>query len=165
MLRLPAPGSQWANCPLKQLGKATGAASFKLRLSGCISANIYGDGFSIFLPLDSKAKNVFTSLDWMMETLNCMLRPSGLRNSATHLRQCATRLHRGPFPSPRRISQTAHRRRQLADDPSFRSILDNPPELVRTGQRHGPGLIILGTAQVYSQATSQFPAYQLFSPG
>ncbi|KAI1272689.1 SURF1 family protein [Xylaria sp. FL0933] len=33
--------------------------------------------------------------------------------------------------------------RQPGDDPTFTSILDNPPELVRTGRRHGPGLIIL----------------------
>ena len=31
-----------------------------------------------------------------------------------------------------------------ADDPSFVSIVDNSPTLVRTGRRHGPGLIILG---------------------
>ncbi|KAK4229959.1 cytochrome oxidase assembly protein shy1 [Podospora fimiseda] len=34
-------------------------------------------------------------------------------------------------------------RPQPADDPNFTSILDNPPELVRTGRKHGPGLIIL----------------------
>ncbi|KAK3996497.1 cytochrome oxidase assembly protein shy1 [Cladorrhinum sp. PSN332] len=53
-----------------------------------------------------------------------------------------------------RISQLAPRRPfsnsaprsqkpQPADDPNFTSILDNPPELVRTGRKHGPGLIIL----------------------
>ncbi|KZF20507.1 SURF1-domain-containing protein [Xylona heveae TC161] len=30
-----------------------------------------------------------------------------------------------------------------ADDPSFTSIVDNPPNLVRSGRKHGPGLIIL----------------------
>lgn len=47
---------------------------------------------------------------------------------------------RRPFtqPPPRRAS-----RKQPGDDPNFTSILDNPPELVRTGRRHGPGLIIL----------------------
>ncbi|KAL1875141.1 hypothetical protein VTK73DRAFT_10278 [Phialemonium thermophilum] len=38
--------------------------------------------------------------------------------------------------------------RQPADDPSFSSIVDNPPELVRTGRRHGPGLIILAIIPV-----------------
>ncbi|KAK3943182.1 SURF1 family-domain-containing protein [Diplogelasinospora grovesii] len=43
---------------------------------------------------------------------------------------------------PRRHAQ------QPGDDPSFTSILDNPPELVRTGRRHGPGLIILAIIPV-----------------
>ncbi|KAI0425877.1 SURF1 family-domain-containing protein [Xylaria sp. FL1042] len=34
-------------------------------------------------------------------------------------------------------------RQQPGDDPNFTSILDNPPDLVRTGRRHGPGLILL----------------------
>ncbi|KAI1092915.1 SURF1-domain-containing protein [Rostrohypoxylon terebratum] len=38
--------------------------------------------------------------------------------------------------------------RPPAEDPAFTSILDNPPELVRTGQRHGPGLIILAIIPV-----------------
>ena len=31
-----------------------------------------------------------------------------------------------------------------ADDPYFHSIVDNPPTLVKSGQKHGYGLIILG---------------------
>lgn len=31
-----------------------------------------------------------------------------------------------------------------SDRPDFVSIVDNPPILVRTGQKHGPGLILLG---------------------
>ncbi|KAK3906593.1 cytochrome oxidase assembly protein shy1 [Staphylotrichum tortipilum] len=50
---------------------------------------------------------------------------------------------------PRRpISSTPRRPRQAADDPSFTSIVDNPPELVRTGRKHGPGLIILAIIPV-----------------
>ena len=30
-----------------------------------------------------------------------------------------------------------------ADDPYFQSIVDNPPILVQSGQKHGPGLIVL----------------------
>ncbi len=30
-----------------------------------------------------------------------------------------------------------------ADDPYFQSIVDNPPMLVKSGQKHGPGLIVL----------------------
>ncbi|KAK5635767.1 hypothetical protein RRF57_011479 [Xylaria bambusicola] len=52
-----------------------------------------------------------------------------------HFQQCSRR----PFThtTPR------HNARQPGDDPNFTSILDNPPELVRAGRRHGPGLIIL----------------------
>lgn len=51
-------------------------------------------------------------------------------------------------PGCRQISRTAIRRNgpQPIDDPSFKSLLDNPPVLVRVGgnKRHGPGLIVLG---------------------
>ncbi|KAL2180883.1 SURF1 family-domain-containing protein [Thermothelomyces heterothallicus CBS 202.75] len=52
---------------------------------------------------------------------------------------------RGQFAPRRPISSTPRRpsEKQPADDPNFISILDNPPELVRTGRKHGPGLIIL----------------------
>ena len=47
----------------------------------------------------------------------------------------------------------AHRRlaHNPADDASFRSVIDNPPNLVSAGRRHGPGLIILGTLSNQSQ--------------
>ncbi|KAK1758532.1 cytochrome oxidase assembly protein shy1 [Echria macrotheca] len=38
--------------------------------------------------------------------------------------------------------------RQAADEPGFTSILDNPPELVRAGKRHGWGLIVLAIIPV-----------------
>ncbi|KAI2472314.1 SURF1-domain-containing protein [Annulohypoxylon bovei var. microspora] len=38
--------------------------------------------------------------------------------------------------------------RPPAEDPGFTSILDNPPELVRAGRRHGPGLIVLAVIPV-----------------
>lgn len=48
-------------------------------------------------------------------------------------------------PECRHISRTAIRRRQPAEDPNFLSILDNPPNIVRSGgKKHGPGLIVLG---------------------
>ena len=31
-----------------------------------------------------------------------------------------------------------------ADDPNFVSVVDNPPRLVRSGRKHGSGLILLG---------------------
>ena len=49
-------------------------------------------------------------------------------------------------PTCRHISKSSRRSTpQPADNPDFMSIVDNPPNLVRTGKRHGPGLIVLGT--------------------
>ncbi|OBT64475.1 hypothetical protein VE03_05336 [Pseudogymnoascus sp. 23342-1-I1] len=46
-------------------------------------------------------------------------------------------------PECRHISRTAIQRRQPAEDPNFLSILDNPPNIIRSGRKHGPGLIVL----------------------
>ena len=32
----------------------------------------------------------------------------------------------------------------MADDPNWVSVVDQPARIVRTGRKHGPGLIILG---------------------
>ncbi|KAL2161310.1 hypothetical protein VTH06DRAFT_8530 [Thermothelomyces fergusii] len=57
---------------------------------------------------------------------------------------------RGQFAPRRPISSTPRRPsgKQPADDPNFISIADNPPELVRTSRKHGPGLIILAIIPV-----------------
>ncbi|KAL2023514.1 hypothetical protein VTK56DRAFT_2122 [Thermocarpiscus australiensis] len=84
---------------------------------------------------------------------NCLLRPLGTQKRpigkaiSRHTRPkspiCNLSTQRRPFSSapPRRA-------KQAADDPDFTSIVDNPPELVRTGRRHGPGLIILAIIPV-----------------
>ncbi|KAK8103975.1 surf-like protein [Apiospora kogelbergensis] len=68
-----------------------------------------------------------------------------LRNSKT-----ATATTSQPLLRPRFFSQTSRASRpQPAEDPNFTSILDNPPQLVRTGgRRHGPGLIVLAIIPV-----------------
>ncbi|KAI1337128.1 SURF1 family-domain-containing protein [Xylariaceae sp. FL0016] len=61
------------------------------------------------------------------------IRPSTVQTSSTRF-----------LPTRRPFTRTARRPRENpADDPNFTSILDNPPEIVRAGRRHGPGLIIL----------------------
>ncbi|KAI1463670.1 SURF1-domain-containing protein [Daldinia caldariorum] len=58
---------------------------------------------------------------------------------------------RSSFPLSRPFTHTArrqHQHRSPAEDPAFTSILDNPPELVRAGRRHGPGLIVLAIIPV-----------------
>lgn len=52
-------------------------------------------------------------------------------------------------PGCRQISKSSLRFKQAGDDPNFVSIADNPAVLVRTGRRHGPGLILLGTSSPY----------------
>ena len=87
--------------------------------------------------------------EFTMKGANSLIRSSVLRWPAR--RVCAG-LHyvpSGRLPASRRaISGTPRRleKKQAADDPNFTSILDNPPELIRTGRRHGPGLIILGAS-------------------
>ena len=44
----------------------------------------------------------------------------------------------------RPFSKNVRHNLHAADRPGFQSIVDNPPVLVRSGRKHGPGLIILG---------------------
>jgi len=83
--------------------------------------------------------------------------PFQLRPNLRKLHCC----EKPPFPTPYRLPPAGHQPRprharflstsspcrnqqQPVDEPGFTSVLDNPPELVRTGRRHGWGLIILG---------------------
>ncbi|EFW98631.1 cox1 assembly protein [Grosmannia clavigera kw1407] len=50
---------------------------------------------------------------------------------------------------------------QPADDPNFSSILDNPPELVRSGRRHGPGILILVLIPVAAFALGTWQVFRL----
>ncbi|KAI1766782.1 SURF1-domain-containing protein [Hypoxylon sp. FL1150] len=73
-----------------------------------------------------------------------ILRPSRPSSCISNSRIPAHLVFRRPFT---RTSSRASPR-PPAEDPSFTSVLDNPPELVRTGRRHGPGLIILAIIPV-----------------
>ncbi|KAI1077472.1 SURF1-domain-containing protein [Whalleya microplaca] len=66
---------------------------------------------------------------------------------------------------PRRQLTCSARRpsapRQPGDDPAFTSILDNPPTLVRSGRRHGPGLLILALIPVTAFALGTWQVQRL----
>ena len=57
--------------------------------------------------------------------------------------------YRSPFPArvwPKCRQPSSLQRRYShnpADDPKYHSIVDNPAVLVRSGRKHGPGLIVL----------------------
>lgn len=49
-----------------------------------------------------------------------------------------------------------------AEDPNWTSIVDNPAKLVRTGGKHGYGLIILGTESISETACFCFLFYSCY---
>lgn len=85
------------------------------------------------------------------QTLLRTLRPNKL--CANNIVQCARLARSAPVRRPftqscRRGQQQQHR--EPIDDPEFISIIDGPPQLVRAGKRHGPGLIILGMSPPFN---------------
>ncbi|KAI9039126.1 cytochrome oxidase assembly protein SHY1 [Aspergillus affinis] len=51
--------------------------------------------------------------------------------------------------------------RQLGDDPRWLSVVDNPAQIVRTGNKHGPGLIILALIPIISFALGTWQIQRL----
>ncbi|RAH75524.1 cytochrome oxidase assembly protein SHY1 [Aspergillus aculeatinus CBS 121060] len=57
--------------------------------------------------------------------------------------------------------QTRSYSNQLADDPAWLSVVDNPAKIVRTGNKHGPGLIILALIPIISFGLGTWQIYRL----
>ncbi|RDL36056.1 uncharacterized protein BP5553_06668 [Venustampulla echinocandica] len=85
----------------------------------------------------------------------------GSRNLAALSRDARSPIF-SPCPACRHLSRTTRRSKPApADDPNFLSIVDNPPNLVRTGRRHGPGLIILALIPITAFALGSWQVQRL----
>ncbi|KAI6089687.1 SURF1-domain-containing protein [Hypoxylon rubiginosum] len=95
------------------------------------------------------ARRVEQSLEAQVRASHSYTSPAPSRCSHAILRPSRPSSSHTPSIFRRPFTQTPSRAaRPPAEDPSFTSVLDNPPELVRTGRRHGPGLIILAIIPV-----------------
>lgn len=80
-------------------------------------------------------------------SMRCLLSQSPIRRVEVLRKRCGLPRRRIPiYHSPASLAQqrSAH---NPADDPLFRSIIDNPPTPVSVSRRHGPGLIVLGISK------------------
>lgn len=104
----------------------------------------------------------------MRAAAQCLLRPSAARRAARGLQ----RLQQSSpqpllrFTARRPLSsspgdRSPQQQQQPADDPNWTSVIDNPPELVRSGRRHGPGLIILAIIPITALALGTWQVYRL----
>ncbi|KAL9609966.1 MAG: hypothetical protein Q9167_005294 [Letrouitia subvulpina] len=70
----------------------------------------------------------------------------------------------GSFHGPA-CGMALHARKRLfhssADDPDFLSIADRPPELIRAGRKHGPGLILLAMIPITAFGLGTWQIFRL----
>lgn len=96
-----------------------------------------------------------------MKAVNRLARPTATRQTLHALTKTSNPRTCRPFSHTRPRTQGPERP-QPADDPNFHSILDNPPQLIRTGgRRHGPGLIVLAIIPLTAFALGTWQVYRL----
>ncbi|KAL8794785.1 MAG: hypothetical protein Q9195_002739 [Heterodermia aff. obscurata] len=81
--------------------------------------------------------------------------PSGLKTWPRPRGYWPLRLLRKWAPPQQRCAHTP------VHDPSFASILDQPPSLVRIGRRHGPGIIVLALIPITAFALGTWQVFRL----
>lgn len=74
-----------------------------------------------------------------------------IRRSPYHA--ACPRIQSGVLPHSRLLYNSAN-------DPNFSSLVDNAPDIVRSGKRHGPGIIILGSAARFMLPNDELTIYQ-----
>lgn len=102
--------------------------------------------------------------DARMNPLRPLFRTPTTRRLGSATAKCPPRRQNLVLTSRRQLGSSAPRpSKQPADEADFISIVDNPPQLVRSGRRHGPGLILLGILPLLPIRTPQ-PRLLLTSP-
>ncbi|KAI0869714.1 SURF1 family-domain-containing protein [Hypoxylon argillaceum] len=121
---------------------------------------------SFRLPQHGLARQIQRALEQQQQQHQHHTHPSLLPRPLFYAPSPLRTTHRRPFSYTARRPAAADDhdspRRQPADDPTFTSILDNPPELVRAGgRRHGPGLLVLALIPLTALALGTWQVQRL----
>ena len=123
-------------------------ASTLLPGSGCENKDILTPIFALNSSPDSTFDGPTIAIGMKSSLFRAMFRTMRLSTGLIPIRP---RLHCSHQPQNPTLRRYAH---NPADNPSFTSIVDNPPQIIKTGRRHGAGLIILSLLSLLSQSSA-----------